>query len=48
MAKYEIQNINFYNFNETSFIIDIIISFIVIMHSDKYKKIKFIKFNNQK
>ena len=42
MIKYEIQNANFYNFNEIGFMMDIIISFTVITHLDKCKKIKFI------
>ena len=38
IIKYKIQNANFYNFNEISFIMDIIIFFIIITHSNKYKK----------
>ena len=42
IIKYEIQNTNFYNFNEIGFMIDIIIFFIVITWLNKYKKIKFV------
>ena len=42
ITKYKIQLENFYNFDEINFIMDVIISFMVITHSDKYKKIKFV------
>jgi hypothetical protein len=42
MAKYRIINNNLYNFNKTSFIIDIITILIVIIYINKYKKAKFI------
>ena len=48
MAKYEIQIKDFYNFDETGFMIDIIISFLIITHSNRYKKVKSIQSNNRK
>ena len=46
ITKYGIQDTNFYNFNEISFIMDIIISFMVITRLNKHKKIKFVQFGN--
>ena len=48
MNKYKIQAENFYNFNETGFIMGIITAFIIITRLDKYGKAKSIQFNNRK
>ena len=42
ITKYGIQLEDFYNFNETSFMINVIVSFIIIICFDKCGKIKFI------
>jgi hypothetical protein len=42
MAKYRIINNNLYNFDKTSFIIDIITILIVIIYIDKRRKAKSI------
>ena len=44
--KYKIQIKDFYNFNKTDFIINIIIIFIIITRLNKYKKTKSIQFSN--
>ena len=48
ITKYKIQNTSFYNFDEIGFTISIIIFLMVIMCSNKYKKIKFVQFSNWK
>ena len=48
ITKYEIQIEDFYNFDETDFIINIIIFSLIIIRSNRYKKTKSIQFNNQK
>ena len=46
ITKYEIQPEDFYNFNEINFMMDVIISFIIITHFDKHKKAKSVQFDN--
>ena len=48
ITKYEIQFKDFYNFNEIGFMMNVIISFIIITHFDRHKKIKIVQFDNQK
>ena len=48
MDKYGIQIKNFYNFNETGFIINVITASIIITRSNKHGKVKSVQFNNQK
>ena len=48
MNKYGIQIKDFYNFNETGFIINIITIFMIITRLNRYKKAKSIQSNNRK
>ena len=47
MAKYRIQIENLYNFDETGFMMGIIISFLIITRSDRHEKAKSIQPNNR-
>ena len=47
MRKYGIQLKNLYNFSETGFIINIIITSFIIIYSEKHEKAKTIQPNNQ-
>ena len=46
MNKYNIQIKDLYNFDETSFMMDVIIVFMIITHSDRYRKSKSVQSDN--
>ncbi len=46
-TKYNIQNEDFYNFDETGFIMEIIYNNIVVIYADRYSRSKQLQFNNQ-
>ena len=47
MTKYSIQSKDLYNFDETSFIMGVITSLIVVIRSDRREKVKSIQFSNR-
>ena len=42
IGKYKIQLKDFYNFDKIDFMMNVIIIFFIITHSEKYKKVKII------
>ena len=48
IKKYKIQIKDLYNFDKIGFIMDIIITFMIITHTDRHKKAKSIQSDNQK
>ncbi|OHF03372.1 transposase, partial [Colletotrichum orchidophilum] len=48
IIKYNINNEDLYNFNEINFIISVITELIIVTYINKYKKTKFVEFNNRK